>query len=323
MMHDIIHAVLKDLKEIVAILWFGRWLLPLVLILGKLPVGLCVSGTLPPASEVLTTSFDIGPAGCVSTTLRACSGHGTCKKKSGQCICDTGFSGAACATREYLFGCPRNCSFPTGGRCSHNDGQCICRNGWSGDDCAARAPVNCTAECYSSGHGRCVNGHCACLPGFYGVSCAQGCAGYDSMSGAVCSGHGVCVATGSPGHSPDRCKCFVGFAGDGCERDLEGVTTCPNGCTGHGKCVGGGRCQCDDRYAGSDCSIELRHHPLAHALDSTAARVGAVLAGLVLSSALASVAWRWVNSPGHETPPHSPSYDRNGKARPMWPLRGS
>jgi hypothetical protein len=75
-----------------------------------------------------------------------------------------------------------------------------------------------------------------------------------------CSYRGVCDrASGS-------CKCFDGYEGSACER-----TTCPNDCSGHGKCRFISElsnnvattwdvnrvqtCVCDGGYTGSDCSL--------------------------------------------------------------------
>ena len=147
-----------------------------------------------------TPQLDLGPGGCTSTTLRVCSGHGRCHE--GMCFCDRGFSGSACERRDYLFACPSNCSFPDG-ICMH--GRCICAPSHSGDDCADVTHGSCSSNC--SGHGVCVDGQCSCRAGFYGHTCAQGCPGYVFDTADVCSGRGLCVPTGSPGHSPDRCAC--------------------------------------------------------------------------------------------------------------------
>lgn len=256
-------------------------------------------------------SADLIPQDCSSTTSLPCSGHGVCTEAA-RCACDRGFSGAACARPDYLFACPSDCSAPSGGRCI--SGRCICHPGRSGDDCADLTPVNCTSDC--SGHGACAGGLCRCRAGYYGPSCAQGCPGYVEQTGGVCSGRGVCVAIGSPGHSLDRCKCHVGFEGDGCERDIHGVTTCPHACSGHGVCARG-RCTCETRFAGHDCSIELRHGRIARALDSVHARIGATVVCFALSAIGAMLALRYINQ---ETTQLGRGADSHGV--PLQPMKG-
>ena len=90
-------------------------------------------------------------------------------------------------------------------------------------------------------------------------------------------------------------KLVVGFAGVGCEEDLEGVTTCERNCSWpHGSCYNS-RCACQPKYAGHDCSIELRHGRLAHALDSAAAKLGAVVAVGAVSTCIALALVRFIN----------------------------
>jgi len=84
-----------------------------------------------------------------------------------------------------------------------------------------------------------------------------------------CSSRGTCdYATG-------QCKCFDGFEGRGCRR-----TTCPNGCSGHGRCLSNKDvnsqyysfnypndqmwdqmrtqvCDCDRGYTGYDCNSRI------------------------------------------------------------------
>lgn len=84
-----------------------------------------------------------------------------------------------------------------------------------------------------------------------------------------CSSRGTCdYATG-------ECKCFDGFEGRGCRR-----TSCPNSCSGHGRCLTNGevrstynsfnwqndqawdqdrtqQCVCDRGYSGYDCSSRI------------------------------------------------------------------
>merc|ERR1711990_746779 len=84
-----------------------------------------------------------------------------------------------------------------------------------------------------------------------------------------CSSRGTCdYATG-------ECKCFDGFSGRGCRR-----TTCPNDCSGHGRCLSNmdvnsqyrsytypndqmwdqsrtQTCKCDRGYTGYDCNSRI------------------------------------------------------------------
>lgn len=44
-------------------------------------------------------------------------------------------------------------------------------------------------------------------------------------------------------------ECFTGFTGTDCTQ-----FTCPNSCSGNGKCVGPNECKCEDSWAGPECS---------------------------------------------------------------------
>ncbi|KAJ9489687.1 hypothetical protein VN97_g3579 [Penicillium thymicola] len=44
-------------------------------------------------------------------------------------------------------------------------------------------------------------------------------------------------------------SCFAGFTGSDCSE-----FTCPNSCSGNGKCVGPNKCRCEDSWAGPECS---------------------------------------------------------------------
>jgi len=129
---------------------------------------------------------------------------------------------------------------------------------------AARCPNGC------SGHGNCGrNDKCTCWANWQGNDCALRTCGYDFAWGlnkydphfyAECSNKGICDrATG-------LCDCFDEYEGRACTR-----SSCPNGCSGHGKCryisdqsnsatYGGWDaekiqvCVCDGGFYGPDCS---------------------------------------------------------------------
>ena len=236
-------------------------------------------------------TVDIEPS--LSTEcLNNCTGQGICL--NGGCVCHKGFNGTDCSQAipcpncpETASGCPNDCS--GNGKCEDvgNNKECICGQGFKGNDCSLLRCPGDPEEC--SGHGACndVDGTCACTPGFAGLGCGtqvtacpsnctspkhgicsevgdneHRCLCKDGYGGPACSvdarcpvdmpsseacyGHGSCVA--------EKCVCDEGFAGAFCE-----LRTCPNDCSGHGKCntTHTGMCTCGVDYAGEDCSTEL------------------------------------------------------------------
>lgn len=151
-----------------------------------------------------------------------CNGHGQCSLINTQlvCTCNGSFAGVACDKT-----CPtidrQVCS--NQGTCSAT-GECLCNTGWSGLACNLRAsptplslPVRkndfflnaaCPGETSNpcSSQGLCLNGMCSCFEGYTGANCSIECTG---GSQNPCSRNGRCLMDGS-------CVCFPGFRGPDC-----------------------------------------------------------------------------------------------------------
>jgi len=147
--------------------------------------------------------------------------------------------------------CPSSCS--GNGKCGEFD-KCICFDRWIGNDCSVRQ----------------------CPYGLSWVAAKKGStdivpAGGDLKGNhaySVCSSRGLCGEAG-------ECECFEGYTGRACTR-----TTCPNSCSGKGRCLFNNeeeygvkdyvqfgsqawdagktrQCVCDRGYGGVDCSSRL------------------------------------------------------------------
>jgi hypothetical protein len=187
------------------------------------------------ASDVAGSDRTLGARPDVGAYERACSNRGI--SVGGSCICEVGFSGAACASCD-----------PTrtecGGSCNGNgsiDGDgCDCDPTWDGDDCERCADgwsgttcdicdpsaVDCADFC--NGNGRFLgSGECECLPRFDGAQCDTCALGFAGTGCATC-------AEGFAGAECDRCaptftgdecdECIIGFGGPGCASCAEGFT---------------------------------------------------------------------------------------------------
>ena len=211
------------------------------------------------------------------SALAVCSGHGWCDdglSGSGHCACTwsavlgfwTGLRCDECMSSYFGLGCTRRCPGPAGQPCNAHgvcrdgrtgDGRCRCGPGWGGTACGLPCPTTTGVPC--DGHGVCADAgaggpacNCTaaadgrwegvacerCAHGWAGPRCGARCP--HARSGAVCGGHGVCVAARA-----DRalCACAPGYAGPDC------TTECPGGpwfaCHGHGVCDGAtGQCRC-------------------------------------------------------------------------------
>jgi len=191
------------------------------------------------------------------------------------------FLGAATAvllTGGAWGACPNSCS--QRGTCS-DENVCECFNGWTGGDCARRVcpyglswSTTSLDELRDDRYGSDV---VMGSPGGYGVW-ADGVLdleqAFDDLYPKVpglrqyteCSSRGTCD------YADGVCKCFDGYEGKACRR-----ATCPNDCSGHGRCLTNGevdfmytshtpfndgfwdkdlsqQCVCDRGYEGWDCS---------------------------------------------------------------------
>jgi hypothetical protein len=233
-----------------------------------------------------------------------CSGRGVCV--NGSCFCDPEYMSIDCSKISIPINasCFSNCHGH--GVCFNNS--CDCDFGWAGKSCDIDLSANqnctgtncttvpshqhqCPQDC--SGHGSCINQHCFCDPGWFGLACdLQRCPGYSlSVSGHQnCSGHGICndaktcsCELGWAGHDCSvlsclfdchdngvcrngTCFCHPGFLGSQCELGpYQG--DCYSNCSGHGQCIVQDplfdphtiECQCDIDWDGADCSIPSCH----------------------------------------------------------------
>lgn len=118
--------------------------------------------------------------------------------------------------------------------------------GWRGVACEE-------SLCGCSGHGKCLyEGEplCFCEDGWGGEFCQM------PLAGAVakrclndCHGHGFCDPI------LGLCRCLQAYDGADCRHDQH--VTCPNQCSGHGRCSQQGLCYCMPDFQGADCSERL------------------------------------------------------------------
>lgn len=104
----------------------------------------------------------------------------------------------------------------------------------SSDDSASdcRALRNC------NGAGLCIEGTCACLPGFVGDACEP------RSCPVLCSGRGF--------YFKGVCQCFPPFSGAECDVRLDDPCSNVN-CNGNGVCRNG-QCVCNSPFGGASCT---------------------------------------------------------------------
>jgi len=153
--------------------------------------------------------------------------------------------------------------------------------------------ASCANSC--SGHGRCeANDKCACYANFMGVDCSlrkcpYGTAFADADNAAGVHGYSECSNNGVCDRESGECVCGAGFSGAACDRN-----TCPNDCSGHGRCTfvedmtskqysdwdknQARGCKCDPYFTGPDCS--LRKCPVGDDVLTTEVECGGVSNGM-------------------------------------------
>eukprot|EP01065_Artemidia_motanka_P042386 TRINITY_DN5682_c0_g1_i2.p1 TRINITY_DN5682_c0_g1~~TRINITY_DN5682_c0_g1_i2.p1 ORF type:complete len:2287 (+),score=436.35 TRINITY_DN5682_c0_g1_i2:68-6928(+) len=218
-----------------------------------------------------------------------CSGHGTCHPVSGQCRCEVGWAGPACATP-----CPPGAVSCSGhgactdaaALCTCPDGKCVCDAPWLDPQCSCFCP-----------HGTCSGGVCTCAgnwsdgpagactvcrPGTAGADCERACvngatvgsdcvcdadwfgiACDETCPSAVVGGIGKPCGGPSQGHCvsdagrPPRCICAKRWYGEACDIYCDVSTTCA--ALLHAQCSDGGSCECLStvlgHWSGPDCDV--------------------------------------------------------------------
>lgn len=124
---------------------------------------------------------------------------------------------------------------------------------------------------YCSGHGKCkADSKCECFRGWGSVEdlstekaadcskrvCPSGTAWADITQANATGAHGnaECSNAGICDRITGLCKCFTGFAGRSCDR-----RTCPNDCSGHGRCKSMSRISVDP-YATPTTTSRLQNY---------------------------------------------------------------
>mmetsp|Transcript_13162 Transcript_13162/g.25516 ORF Transcript_13162/g.25516 Transcript_13162/m.25516 type:complete len:1478 (+) Transcript_13162:39-4472(+) len=230
-----------------------------------------------------------GGATCSVECPNECSSNGQCNEY-GQCQCNAGYKGTDCSQKFCYQNCSSHgvclddkcfckdgwigewCQIDTScaGHGELVDGRCKCASGWGGPYCATA--LVCPHACYGRGKcldspkaavescdrvtGKCVHSpkaECKCELGFSGVACEyKQCPGKAVKDNKGASSWHMCSGAGTCNHNQGLCTCFPGYSGVDCST----VIPCKHNCTSewHGTCQANGKCKCQNRFSGDDCS---------------------------------------------------------------------
>ena len=125
--------------------------------------------------------------------------------------CDKGyyFDSTTCACAVIGANCPNDCNGH--GTCDYSNGVCNCDKGWGSEsDVSDYKALDCSLRTCPSGIS------------WGGVADSS----TTARTSKECSGVGTCNKLSG------ECKCRAGFSGEACE-----LSTCPNDCSGRGKCI--------------------------------------------------------------------------------------
>lgn len=163
-----------------------------------------------------------------------CTNQGECKDNFG-CVCQAGFTTHDCSMKNK---CKDDCS--KNGIC-HNSAKCQCFAGWAGTICSTMIP--CPKNCTSTENGVCqVDSSCKCNPGFAGNDCSQyTIVGNNTLASSDPFKELTAIESKRITLEADDIKKQD-------EKQASNAKSCPNNCSGHGKCnFDSGNCTCDVR----------------------------------------------------------------------------
>ena len=242
---------------------------------------------------------------CVSCLGKTCNNQGTCSSLTGQCVCNSGFTGSNCEIENS------QCSLTKcngHGNCDSSGG-CTCTAGWMSEgEIGNSEGVYCTSDpCYGCPSGQCdaTTGFCACLGGLQqsknrvagSLACGQLIGGGDCQGsfgswgscGTDCTQKRYYTITNPASSGGAACSHNVGDSeSQKCSSGLccsLAASACQNGATFlASQC----QCLCSPGWQGPTCSVSKDDSSavVTKETQATAAQMGAI----VTSTTVAPVA---------------------------------